>query len=174
MAITIDSMIWIYSYDPHAPESKNVKSWLRGKKGALQTHKQIVLNTMIPLEILHSISKKPSVDFTTAYNAALGIIALKNVVLVDFNSRLLAESMTLLGDYQTYGIGGRDASILATVKDHNVMKIATHDKGILSIPDFIRIDPVFSPPLTLNVGELFDQEEFNEKLLSHRIGKVSL
>ena len=37
MAITIDSMIWIYSYDPYAPESKNVKSWLRGKDGALQT-----------------------------------------------------------------------------------------------------------------------------------------
>ncbi len=167
MIITIDSMIWIYSYDPYAPESKNVKSWLRGKEGALQTHKQIVLNTIIPLEVLHSIYKKPSVDFTTAYNAALGIIALKNVILVDFNSRLLAESMTLLGDYRTYGIGGRDASILATMKDQNVVKIATHDKNILAIPDFFRIDPVFSPPLTLNVDELFDQEEFKEKQLSH-------
>ena len=160
MVITIDSMIWIYNYDPYAPESKNVKSWLRGKDGALQSHEQIVLNTIIPLEVLHCIYKKPSVDFTTAYNAALGIIALENVVLVDFDTRLLAESMTLLGDYRTYGIGGRDASILATMKDQNVVKIATHDKNILAIPDFFRVDPVFSPPLILDVDESFDEEKF--------------
>ncbi|MFX1285579.1 MAG: type II toxin-antitoxin system VapC family toxin [Promethearchaeota archaeon] len=158
--ITIDSMIWIYNYDPYAPESKNVKSWLRGKDGVLQSQEQIVLNTIIPLEVLHSISKKPSVDFTTAYNAALGIIALKNVILADFDVRLLAESMTLLGDYRIHGIGGRDASILATMKDRNVVKIATHDKNILAIPDFYRIDPVFSPPLTLDLNESFDKEEF--------------
>ncbi|MFX1516684.1 MAG: type II toxin-antitoxin system VapC family toxin [Promethearchaeota archaeon] len=156
MAITIDSMIWIYNYDPFAPESKNVKSWLMGKDGALQSYEQIILNTIIPIEVLHSIYKKPSVDFTTAYNAALGIIALENVVLIDFDTRLLAESMTLLGDYRTYGIGGRDASILATMKDRNVVEIATHDKNILAIPEFYRIDPVFSPPLILDVDEPFN------------------
>jgi predicted nucleic acid-binding protein len=156
-------MIWIYSIDPYAPESKNVKRWLRSKEGVLHTHKQIVLNTIIPLEILHSISKKPSVDFTTAFNAALGIIALENVVLVDFDSRLLTESMTILGNYRTYGIGGRDASILATMKDRNVLKIATHNKSILSIPDFFRIDPVFSPPLVLEVNEPFDPEAFRNQ-----------
>jgi len=165
MSITIDSMIWIYSYDPYAPESRNVKKWLRGKDGALQSHKQIILNTIIPLEVLHSILKKPSIDFTVAYNAALGIIALENVVIVDFDTRLLAELMTLLGDYRTYGIGGRDASILATMKDQNVIKIATHDKNILSIPDFLRIDPVFSPPLILDVDESLDKEKFKTLFL---------
>jgi hypothetical protein len=105
----------------------------------------------------------------TLHTTKMVAFVLKNVVLVDFNTRLLAESMTLLGDYRTYDIGGRDASILATMKDQNVVKIATHDKNILAIPDFFRIDPVFSPPLILNVDELFDKEEFKEKKLSHDI-----
>ncbi len=163
MTITIDSMIWIYSYDPHAPESKNVKSWLFGKEGALQSYTQIVLNTIIPLEVLHSISRQTSVDYTLAYNAALGIIAMEKVKIVDFDARLLTETMTLLGEYRPYGIGGRDASILATMKDSNVEKIATHDKNILSIPDFYRIDPVFSPPFVLKIGESLDHKDFTEK-----------
>ncbi|MCK4848218.1 MAG: type II toxin-antitoxin system VapC family toxin [Candidatus Heimdallarchaeota archaeon] len=164
MSITIDSMIWIYNFDPKAPESRNVRKWLCGKHGALKQY-SVILNTLIPLEVLHSISKKKTIDFTTAFNAALGIIALEKVVLVDFDSNLLSETMTLLGEYEKYGIGGRDASILATMKDQNVERIATHDKKLLSISDYYRIDPVFSPPLILRIGEKFDPIDFKKSIL---------
>ena len=57
MAITIDSMIWVYNFDPKAPESKNVRKWLYGEQGALKQY-SVVLNTIIPLEVLHSMVKK--------------------------------------------------------------------------------------------------------------------
>lgn len=161
MSITIDSMIWVYNFDPLSPESINVRKWLYGEHGALNQY-SIILHTLIPLEVLHSMTRKRTIDFTTAFNAALGIIALEKVVLIDFNSNLLSESMVLLGDYEKFGIGGRDASILATMKDQNVERLATHDKNLLSITDFFRIDPVFSPPLILNKGEEFDPIQFKK------------
>ncbi len=156
MKITIDSMIWIYEFDPYSLESKNVQKWMRGEKGALNHYDDIILNTIIPLEVLHVMSKKMKANYTLAYNAALAIMSIQTVTMVDFDSRLLMKSMELLGKYKTSGIGGRDASILATMIDQNVSLIATHDKNILSITDFQRIDPTVTPPLILKVGEPFD------------------
>ena len=65
--------------------------------------------------------------------------------------------------YSNNQIGGRDASILSTMQHENVQIIATDDKNILSIKEFTRIDPVFSPPLILNKGEIFDYEMFKRK-----------
>jgi len=161
LKITIDSMIWVYNFDPKAPESKNVRKWLYGKQGALEQY-SIVLNTLIPLEVLHSMSKKKTIDYTTAFNATLGIVALKKVVLIDFDSNLLSGTMTILGEYKKYGIGGRDASILATMKDQNVERIASHDKNLLMISHYHRIDPVFSPPLILEKGEELDPTIFKK------------
>ncbi|MHA2499270.1 MAG: type II toxin-antitoxin system VapC family toxin [Candidatus Hodarchaeales archaeon] len=154
MAITIDSMLWIYAYDPHAPERDNVKEWMF-RNGVVQGTEPIILNTIIPLEVLHSLGRNPAIDFSFAYNASMAIVALKNVVLIDFDSNLLTESIMVFGKYRSYGIGGRDASILATMLQQNVNTIATHDKNLLSIVDFVRIDPVFSPPRILPIGEPF-------------------
>ena len=149
-------MIWIYEFDPYSPESQNVQKWMRGEKGALNHYDDIVLNTIIPLEVLHAMNKKMKGNYTLAYNAALAIMSIQTVTVVDFDIRLLMKSMELLGKYKTIGIGGRDASILAAMIDQNVSHIATHDKNILSITDFQRIDPTVTPPLILKVGESFD------------------
>ncbi len=163
MSLVIDSMIWVYNFDPLAPESTNVRKWLYGEHGALNQH-SVFLNTLIPLEVLHSMSRKRTIDFTTAFNATLAIISLENVVLIDFNSTLLSETMILLGEFEKFGIGGRDASILATMQDQHVEYLATHDKNLLSIPNIYRIDPVFSPPLILEQGEDFDPTHFKNPL----------
>ena len=163
MPLVIDSMLWVYNFDPLSPESSNVRTWLYGEGGVLTTN-SVVLNTIIPLEVLHSLSRKPSIDFTTAYNATLAIISLENVTLIDFSSTLLSQTMILLAEYNSFGIGGRDASILATINDQQVDCLATHDKNLLSIPDFHRIDPVFSPPLILLPGQEFDPSHFKSLL----------
>jgi predicted nucleic acid-binding protein len=157
-------MIWIYEFDPHSPESQNVKKWMRGEKGALNHYDDIILSTIIPLEVLHAISKKLQTNYTLAYNAVLAIVGLQNVNVIDFDSRLLLKSMEVLGKYRTFGIGGRDASILAAMDDQNVNRIATHDKNILSITDYQRIDPVFTPPLILKVGEPLDRDKIESRL----------
>ena len=48
----------------------------------------------------------------------------------------------MLSRYSHTGIGGRDATILATMKKFNVKQLVTHDKAFKKI-DFIQvIDPV--------------------------------
>ena len=160
MKVTIDSMIWIYEFDPHSPESVNVKKWMRGKEGALEKYEEIILNTIIPLEVLHALSKKVKLNYTVVYNAVMAIIGLRTVKVVDLDSRLLLKSMEIFGKYRIAGIGGRDASILATMVDQDVGLIATHDKNILSIVDYQRIDPTFDPPLIFEAGEELDRNQF--------------
>ena len=54
------------------------------------------------------------------------------------------DSVSYLSRYSHTGIGGRDASILATMKKSNIKKIITHDKDFKKI-DFVEIiDPIKS------------------------------
>jgi len=75
--------------------------------------------------------------------------------VVELTLPVVQESMRLLGTYQEYGIGGRDASILATMTERGTDTIATHDKGLLRVPEFNRVDPVFDPPAIYPLGQPF-------------------
>ncbi|MHA1660937.1 MAG: hypothetical protein ACTSUT_17645, partial [Promethearchaeota archaeon] len=54
--------------------------------------------------------------------------------------------------------------ILATMDELKVNTIATHDKNILTLKKYRRIDPVFDPPLILESGEDFNKQDFQEKI----------
>jgi AbrB family looped-hinge helix DNA binding protein len=108
----------------------------------------------IPLELRQKLGLRPGEDI--------------NLSLIN-NNLLLRKSLTVnefqeLSRDDSFGIGGRDASILATMNDQQVECLATHDKNLLSIPDFYRIDPVFSPPLILPLGQEFDPVHFKSLL----------
>jgi hypothetical protein len=45
-----------------------------------------------------------------------------------------------------------------------IQSIATHNKKLLSLKELYRIDPVFDPPLELEIGSEFDIEEFKQKV----------
>ncbi len=76
----------------------------------------------------------------------------------------MKETLITFGKYRHTGIGVRDASIITTMLDNCVTNLVTHDRNLLSIKDFKRIDPVFSPPLTLEIDEPLDFMIFKEKL----------
>ena len=150
----IDSMIWVYNYDPNAPEHNNVKKWLRAPDGVLAKEK-VLLSAIIPLEVMHVLFRKARLPFDLVFNATQGIINLANGEVVELTLPVVQESMRLLGTYQEYGIGGRDASILATMTERGTDTIATHDKGLLRVPEFNRVDPVFDPPAIYPLGQPF-------------------
>jgi len=53
----------------------------------------------------------------------------------------MRDTVRLLSEYTHAGIGGRDATILATMKKLDLKRLMTHDKSFSSI-DFIEfIDP---------------------------------
>lgn len=168
--ITVDSQIWIYFFNPKAPEHANVFSWMRGdkkKRGAL-FNDDVLLSSIIPVEVAHHLFKIPLQDKTitneTIENALLDWLSWEKCHLDDIDSYLVLETVKVLTTGTSNGIGGRDALIIATMNRRGVQTIVTHDKNFLSLQDYKRIDPCFEEPLVLDIGVNFDQNQFRSKL----------
>ena len=61
---------------------------------------------------------------------------------------------------RSQGIGGRDSLIISTMTLNNVEVLVTHDKNLLRLTQFSRIDPVFNPPLVLEINQPLNEVEF--------------
>ena len=153
--IAVDSMIWIYNCDVHAPEHENVLLWLQGenKGGGVIEREQLLVNTVIVMEVIHNLRRKARLPPTPVYDYALKIVTLKNMTVAPLDRELLHLSMHAFERYYDYGIGGRDATILAAMIKWKAETIATHDENMLKITDFRRVDPTHRPPRTLEKGE---------------------
>ncbi len=167
--ITIDSQIWIYYWDVNAPEHQNIKLWLNGKeKDGILFKENIVLTAIIPIEVGHHLYKladlRKDLDKETIEDLILALISTENCQIIDIDSILLLDVIQKMKDYSLHGIGGRDTLILATMDRLKVSTIATHDKNILELKNYKRIDPVFYPPLILEIDEEFDNQVFKQKL----------
>ena len=156
--IFIDAMIWVYNCDAKAPEHKNVHLWLEGKNGeGVIDSEEILVNTVIVMEVVHNLRRRAQLPPELVYDYVLKMLALKNITTAPLDRNLLHASMHAFEQYYAYGIGGRDSTILAVMLSHNVNTIATHDKNILEITDFRRIDPTHRPPKIYDVGQTAKQ-----------------
>ncbi len=154
--IAIDTMLWIYNIDANVPEHRNVRSWLVGKKGnGVIGSEDIMINTVIAMEIVHNLRRVAKLPAEDVYDYVLKILTLRNLVLDPLSLDALNESISTFEDYFQYGIGGRDTTVLASMRRHGVSMIATHDKNLLSVREIERIDPTYVPPLILSKGEKF-------------------
>jgi len=152
--IVVDTMIWVYNCDVEAPEYKNVHLWLEGKDGeGVIDLEEILINAVVVMEVVHNLRRMAQLPPELVYDYILRMLALKNVTTAPLDRNLLHASMHVFERYYEYGIGGRDSTILATMLGRNVDTIATHDKNILQITDFRRIDPTHHPPRILEVGQ---------------------
>jgi predicted nucleic acid-binding protein len=90
------------------------------------TSEEIACNTIIVMEVAHYIvrhfnekSARKKIDF---------FINLRNMQISDFNRQMMQESLeSLLEHSYADGLGGRDATIIATLKSQNIRRIITHD-----------------------------------------------
>lgn len=168
--LTIDSQIWIYYWDPNAKEHFNVIKWLNGddQSPGVLSSETIVLSAIIPLEVAHNLFKMALVtktlDTTQIEELLLSLISLENCQLIEVDQILIFDAIKHLKQYISKGIGGRDALILSTMERLQIQSVATHDKNLLSLKELHRIDPVFDPPLELEIGSEFDNEEFKQKI----------
>lgn len=154
--IAIDTMLWIYNIDPNAREHRNVKSWFEGKggRGAIE-NEDLLINTVIAMEVIHNLRRVVKLPAEHVYDYVFRILTLRNLVLDPLNFDTLNESISTFEDYFQYGIGGRNATVLASMRRHGVTTIATHDKNLLSVREVERMDPTRDPPLVLSKGEKF-------------------
>ena len=120
--IFVDSNIWCYYFDQRVPEHKYVREPMR----EIIKSEEIACNTIIVMEVAHYLvrhfdekSARKKIDF---------FINLRNMQISDFNRQMMQESLESLLEYSyADGLGGRDATILATLKLQNIKRLITHD-----------------------------------------------
>ncbi|KPV61643.1 MAG: tRNA(fMet)-specific endonuclease VapC [Candidatus Bathyarchaeota archaeon BA2] len=158
--IFIDSMIWIYNCDAKAPEHKNVCRWLEGekdRKGIIDLE-ELFVNTVVVMEVVHNLRRRAQLPSDLVYGYVLSMLTLRNMTVAPLDRELLHISMHTFEKYYKYGIGGRDATILATMLKWNIESIATHDQKLLKITHFRRVDPAHHPPRILEKGKPYNSK----------------
>jgi len=133
--IFIDSNIWCYYFNKSAKEHKKVAKYV----DIIIRKKEIVLNTLVVMEVAHFLIKnlgsvigKEKIDQMLSFP----------FIVDDFYYRELLDSVKLLSIYTQTGIGGRDATILSTMKKLNIKELLTHDSSFKKINFITVVDPV--------------------------------
>jgi predicted nucleic acid-binding protein len=120
--IFVDSNIWCYYFDQRLPEHLLVLEPMR----EILKSEEIACNTIIVLEVAHYLVRhfkeknaRKKIDY---------FINLKNMRITDFNRPLMTQTLDDLLEY-AYGdgLGGRDATVIATLKLLNIKKVVSHD-----------------------------------------------
>ena len=118
----VDSNIWCYYFDTRLPEHLRVRDAVR----EIIKTQEIACNTVIVMEVAHYLVR----HFTekVARKKIEVFVNLINLEIADFNRNACNESVeTLLAYAYNEGLGGRDASVIASMKLLNVKKIVSHD-----------------------------------------------
>lgn len=159
----IDSQIWIYFIDPNSPENKQVTTYLEGNNdNGVLFNENIITNPVIPIEVAHTIFGNPRLDIFLSFETITSIFHFENIEIKEIDQETLSDGLNILAKYRTKGIGGRDALLMATMLKFNVSTIVTNDKNLLSLVELRRIDPIFNPPLILEIGENFNSVTYEE------------
>jgi predicted nucleic acid-binding protein len=131
--IFIDSNIWCYYFDRSAQEHNIVSDKL---EKALEG--RVAINTVIEMEVAHYLIKNLGLEGKRKMDTFLSY----PMVVVNFDQYLARKSIEYLARYSQTGIGGRDATILASMEELVINTLMTHDRAFKRL-DFIEvIDPV--------------------------------
>ena len=120
--IFVDSNVWCYYFDKRLSEHGNVVEFMR----KIILNEEIVCNTIIVMEVAHYLVRHFTKD--VARKKIDLFVNLRNMKIEDCNRQIMMQTLENLVEYAyTDGLGGRDATIVATVKSLNVRKIVSHD-----------------------------------------------
>jgi len=130
----IDSNIWVYYLDSSVPEHRRAA---RAVEKALEG--DVLVNTVIQIEVAHYLVKRLG---AVAGREAADVFLTLPLTVDALDPSLLRDALRLLARYTGVGIGGRDASLLASMERHEVSRILTHD-GTFRRVDWVEVvDPI--------------------------------
>jgi predicted nucleic acid-binding protein len=132
--LAIDSNIWAYALDATVPEHL---ASARAVDRALKD--QVLVNTVIQLEVIHYLVKR--LGAVAGREAAEAFLSMPLVVDA-LDGPLVRNALRLLARYTQIGIGGRDASLLASMERNGVTRILTHDATFRRVDWVVVVDPV--------------------------------
>ncbi|GAB3685168.1 hypothetical protein GCM10028857_15230 [Salinarchaeum chitinilyticum] len=134
----LDANIWIYYLDEDLAEHEMVVD----RVGDVIRSNPLFLTTVLQLEVLHYISNQRDDCQEVLETFLTG----EDVWVADLTSREVKRASELLGAHRQAGIGGRDASVLATMERNDVSRLWTHDTALRRVGerlDWIDVaDPV--------------------------------
>jgi predicted nucleic acid-binding protein len=116
----VDSNIWCYYFDARLPEHVGVRDAMR----EIIKAQEIACNTVIVMEVAHYLVRHFTEEI--ARKKIEAFVNLSNIDIADFNRQLLSETVETLLAYAE-GLGGRDATVIASMKLQNIKKIVSHD-----------------------------------------------
>jgi len=136
----IDSNMWCYYFDRRLPEHEHVREPIRENIKS----EEIVCNTIIVMEVAHYLVRHFPAN--VARRKISYFTDLRNMRIIDFNKQMMTEALESLIKYAyTIGLGGRDATIIATLKSLHINKILTHDNTLKRLATKLKmevIDPI--------------------------------
>ena len=99
----------------------------------------VLVNTVIQIEVVHYLVKRlGAIAGTEAADLFLSL-----PLTVDaLDPSLLRDSLRLLARFTDVGIGGRDASLLASMQKHGATRILTHDATFRHVGWVEVVDPL--------------------------------
>jgi uncharacterized protein len=132
--IFVDSNIWCYYFDRSAQEHDVVS-----KKVEEVLDDGVAINTVVAMEVAHYLIKNMGSD---EGRSKMGLFLSYPMEIMDFDQCLARRSIEFLAKYSQTGIGGRDATILASMEELEIKKLMTHDRAFKRL-DFIEVvDPI--------------------------------
>jgi len=132
--LAIDSNIWAYSMDSTVPEHRRAA---RAVDRALEG--DVLVNTVIQIEVAHYLVKRLG---AVAGKEAADLFLTFPLTVDGLDPALLRDALRLLARYSDVGIGGRDASLLASMERHGIARILTHDATFRRVDWVEVVDPV--------------------------------
>ena len=132
--IYVDSNYWVYWLDARVPEHGRVTRTMRSA-----IREGVAISYITLFEVAHHLRMLPKDRFLELTDSMHNLATLSSY---DVDDRIVDLALKMLPDYVPRGLGGRDCMILATMKVHDIKRIATHDLAFRNVPDIEVIDPI--------------------------------
>lgn len=132
--ICVDSNIWIYYLDGSLPEHPRVAPAVRReiREGT------VLLNRVVQMEVAHHLVRSLG---PAAGKEKLDAFLRAPFQVDDIDGGLVASAVDILQRHAPVGIGGRDATLLATMKRHGADRLMTHDRALKRVEWVKAVDP---------------------------------
>ncbi len=139
--IFVDSNIWCYYFDQRLPEHQLVREPIRQ---LLMSSQEIFCNTIVVMEIAHYLVRH--LVEKDARKKIEVFVNLRNLKILDFNTKAMIESLDNLLNYSySHGLGGRDSTIITSMNAFGIKTLITHDDALKRLSNKILckvIDPI--------------------------------
>ena len=123
----LDANVWIYFLDAELEEHTAVHDAV----AAVLEHEPLFTTTVLQMEVVHYLTNQLA-DSEEPVDTFLSI---EDTTVAALRPDDVERAGTLLADYPHSGIGGRDATVLATMERHDVSRLWTHDEALLRLGD---------------------------------------